>query len=318
MNVSFIVPLYNNLPLTQGMVASLQATLPPGLAHEILLIDDGSTDGTRAWLAGLAGGAASSAAAPFRVLLNDRNLGFAATNNRAAAEARGEHLVLLNNDLIFPAGWFEPLLQAHHALGRRAGVVGNLQFNARTGALDHAGIRCNEKGKPEHDRQRPTLAERLLRPVRRVPAVTAACLILDADLWRQLGGFDEGYVNGGEDVDLCFRARAAGRINAVALRSAVRHYVSAAPGRKLRDEANSHRLAARWHEAFIACAAREWCRQYVRAIQREPRNFAPGAAARIWLHAIGLTRRPPRQAVDSLRRALDLEFARWKELGVNA
>ena len=148
MQVSFIIPLYNCLPLTQAMLASLHATLPPGFSHEIILVDDGSTDGTRAWLATLGD--------PFRVVLNERNLGYARANNRAAALARGEFLVLLNNDLVLLPNWLEPMLAAHRALGAGAGVVGNVQLDARTGVVDHAGIVISPvKAKPEHARALP-------------------------------------------------------------------------------------------------------------------------------------------------------------------
>src|SRR5471032_1740040 len=83
-SLSVIIPLHNCLALTQAMLASLRATLPAGLAHEIIFVDDASTDGTRAWLATLA--------PPCRVLLNEKNLGYAASNNRAAALAIGEIL----------------------------------------------------------------------------------------------------------------------------------------------------------------------------------------------------------------------------------
>ena len=95
MQVSFIIPLYNCLAHTQECLRTLQASLPAWLEHEIILVDDGSTDGTRAWLATLG--------APCRVLLNERNAGYAAANNRGAAVARGRILVLLNNDLILSA-----------------------------------------------------------------------------------------------------------------------------------------------------------------------------------------------------------------------
>jgi glycosyltransferase involved in cell wall biosynthesis len=144
--VSFIIPLYNCLPLTQAMVASLQATLPPGLAHEIILIDDGSTDGTREWLRSLT--------SPFRVLVNDRNRGYAFSNNRGAAFAQGKILALLNNDLVLLPGWLEPMLRALRR-ATLAGVVGNVQCDARTGLIDHAGIIVNLQAKPEHARRRP-------------------------------------------------------------------------------------------------------------------------------------------------------------------
>ena len=143
--VSFIVPLYNCLALTQAMLASLQATVPATVTYEVILVDDGSTDGTRAWLGTLK-------QPPFRVLRYEWNVGFAAANNRAAAIARGELFVLLNNDLVLLPGWLEPMLAAHRSLGGRAGVIGNLQIDAKTGALDHAGIIFNLKAKPEQKR----------------------------------------------------------------------------------------------------------------------------------------------------------------------
>lgn len=309
MQVSFIVPLYNCLPLTQAMLASLQATLPSGLAHEIILVDDGSTDGTRAWLASLPPG-------QFRILLNERNLGFAGANNRAAAVAAGELLVLLNNDLVLLPGWLEPMLAAHRRLGDRAGAVGNVQLDARSGAVDHAGLVVNATGKPEHDRTPPGFLARTFAPVRPMPAVTGACLLVERRLWLELGGFDEGYRNGGEDVDLCFRARALGRVNAVALRSVVRHHVSSSPGRKLRDEENSHRLARRWRAELVAAAdagCRTWCRGYLAAQLHEPRS-AEYRLAVASLAFLAHLRGPPREAVAAVAAGLEREFARWAEI----
>ncbi|HTL68158.1 MAG TPA: glycosyltransferase [Lacunisphaera sp.] len=304
MQASFIIPLYNCLPLTQAMLASLRATLPEGLAGEIILVDDGSTDGTRAWLQDLG--------APCRVLLNEANLGFAGACNRGATAARGELVFFLNNDLVLLPAWYEPMAAAFTRFAD-AGLVGNLQLNAASGAVDHVGIYFNHKGKPAHATD-STLLERW-RGFRVVPAVTGACCAIRRDQWAALGGFDESYRNGCEDLDLALRALAAGRRNYVMLRSVVRHHLSQSPGRKLRDEQNTRRLVERWREQIATLAVRDWCRAYLARNwdgARDARDFA--VARQAWLFSLGLVSTPPRAAVEGIRAAMELELARWRQL----
>lgn len=310
MQVSFIIPLYNCLALTQAMLASLRATLPPGLTYEIIYVDDGSTDGTRAWLATLR-------EPPFRVLLNERNMGYAAGNNRAAAVARGEFLALLNNDLELLPGWLEPMLAAHRELGGSAGLVGNVQLSYQSGAVDHAGIVINHQGKPVHLRSLPSARARRQTPVMAMPAVTGACLLVERALWQQLGGFDEAYLNGGEDIDLAFRARVAGRINVAVLNSVVRHHVSASPGRKLRDEQNSRRLMRRWWREFASAtphAVQAWCREYLRLAVITPDSAEYRLTLHAGLYIAGWRQDPPPAALAGVEAAQAREFARWDEM----
>ncbi len=304
-HVSVITPLFNCLEHTKAMVASLQAAMPPGVSHEIILIDDASTDATREWLAGLG--------EPFRVILNERNLGFGAATNRGAAIARGEVLALLNNDLVLRRGWLWPMLEALQGFGARAGIVGNIQQNAVSLEVDHCGIAINLKGKPEHDRSRPRPLSVLFGPVRRVVAVTGACMVVNATTWRRLGGFDEGFVNGCEDVDLCLRAHDIGLVNAVALRSRVLHHVSASPGRKLRDEENTRRLVIRWRRLLAFLGSRDWTWDHFGRLVQDPRDFPdPVEAWKMALYMARVTILPPRTALDGMNQAIDGELARWQ------
>jgi GT2 family glycosyltransferase len=312
MQVSFVIPLYNCLPLTQAMVASLQASLPPGLTHEIILVDDGSTDGTRDWL-----GTLTSPPGPFRVILNERNLGYAGANNRGAAVAEGDLLGLLNNDLVLSPGWLEPMLAVHRRLGSRAGLVGNVQRNARTGAVDHSGIFINHRGKPEHDTSLPPgLRFRPTDTWRQADAVTGACTLVRREFFTRLGGFDEGFANGGEDVDFCLRSQGAGCLSAVALRSVVLHHVSASPGRKLRDEQNSRRLTLRWRDELARLAARSsWSRHYLESEWTGPHDatdYPLGLQA--LLYSLRLRRSPPAAAYAGMQAAIDGELARWDRI----
>ncbi len=306
--ISVVTPLFNCLAATQEMVESLRRSIPQGISYEVILVDDGSTDGTREWLAGLG--------EPFRVLLNDRNVGFGLSTNRGAAAARGKVLALLNNDLILRPGWLRPMLNALRLLGRRAGLVGNVQVNAASLEVDHAGIRVNDTNcKPEHDRREPRLASRLFHPAPGVFAVTGACVLVRADTWRLLGGFNEAYVNGCEDVDICLRAREAGLKNVVALRSRVLHHVSSSPGRNLHNEENTRRLFMRWRYELVLEASRLWTRDYFWRMLEDPRDFPNRPEALFTaLYLLRLWRVPPPAAILAQNHAIDVELARWREM----
>ncbi|MGA3006312.1 MAG: glycosyltransferase family 2 protein [Opitutaceae bacterium] len=234
MQISFIIPLYNCLPLTQAMLTSLQATLPPGLDHEIILVDDGSTDGTREWLATLT-------APPFRIVLNEKNLGYAANNNRGAALAGGECLALLNNDLVLLPGWLPPMLDGLLRLPR-AGMMGNRQLTPETSRLNHRGVRFDVLGRPHHD-NRPRVVPRAYSRYR---AVTAACCLIRKQLFTEYGGFDQAFHNGFEDIDLCLRLDRAGFRHYVSNQSHVFHHVSASPSRHAREDQNFTLFMRRW------------------------------------------------------------------------
>lgn len=303
MQVSFIIPLFNCLPFSQACLNSLRRSLPEELTHEIILVDNGSTDGTGVWL--------SELAPPVRVLRNPANLGYARANNRGADAARGEWLCLLNNDLLFAPGWFEPMFALAARLGPAVGAIGNVQRRVVDRAVDHSGIFINAQCKPEHDRAWYPWP----RQWRRVPAVTGACLLVRRATFLDLGGFDEQYQNGGEDVDLCLRLSAAGRFNAVALRSRILHHVSATPGRKLKDEENSRRLAEKWRHQLQSLAARRWCWH-----ELERTCLGTGDAA-LWRDALSLlahslqpSPQPPAVARRGVARHMDREFARWQKL----
>ena len=303
MQVSFIVPLYNCLELTKAMLGSLHATLPAGLPHEIILVDDGSTDGTREWLATLGPN--------HLALANEKNLGYAASNNRGAAVARGDILTLLNNDLILTPGWFEPMAAILERFPK-AGVVGNVQLNARTGVVDHCGIYYNARGIPTHDRTQAPKAPCADRPVF---AATGACMLVARARFMALNGFDEIYRNGCEDVDLCLRARAAGGQNYVALDSVVHHHVSSSPGRNLHNIRNAYLLMRRWREQIPGLAAESWREPALRDDWEEKLTGWPRLRARLlkpWLR--GPNRACPPWIRRATARAVDRQLKSWQRL----
>ena len=106
---TIIVPCWNQIEFTQQCIAALKDhTRPP---WELIVIDNGSTDHTADYLAGVR----DMAAVPVTVVSNGRNLGFPAAINQGLQLARGEYLVLLNNDVVVTDGWLDQLIALTNA-----------------------------------------------------------------------------------------------------------------------------------------------------------------------------------------------------------
>jgi GT2 family glycosyltransferase len=234
--VSVVIPAYNKWEYTFRCLMAL-AHHTRDVAHEVIVIDNASSDETAQALPQLE---------KIRFQRNPSNLGFARACNQGAALARGRYLVFLNNDTEPRAGWLSAMVRVVEARPEVA-VVGNLLLFP-DGTIQHAGVIFGY-GVPfpitpfhAHYRQ-PAEAGRAPAELR---AVTAACMLIRAQVFATVGGFDEGYVNGYEDVDLCFKVGRTGAKIVYTPDSVVVHHESVSEGRFASDGANIDRLNERW------------------------------------------------------------------------
>jgi GT2 family glycosyltransferase len=234
---SIIIPLFNRVLFTTICVRALIGVADEWDESEVILVDNGSTDGTAAFLATLDG--------PFRVISNAENLGFAHACNQAAAAARGEYLIFLNNDTVPQPGWLTALRAAITGPSAPVVVGSRLLFPDET--VQHAGLGFNARYEPIHLFYGEA-ADGPARQSRPVPAVTGACLMVARERFLALGCFDEGYRNGFEDLDFCCRVRADGGDVWYEAGSVVYHFESASDGRYRSDAANYERFQSRWAE----------------------------------------------------------------------
>ena len=102
---SVIIVTHNQLPFTRLCLRTLLIEADAaGYGLDVIVVDNGSTDGTPAYLREL-----GAQRIDVRMILNTTNRGFAAANNQALAMARGNLLVLLNNDTLLAPRWLESL-----------------------------------------------------------------------------------------------------------------------------------------------------------------------------------------------------------------
>lgn len=204
---SIIIPTRDGLDLLRTCVDSL-LSMTDYPAYEIIVVDNGSTQPeTHAWLQEM------SQRDDFRVIDANVPFNWSALNNLAAAQARGDVLVFLNNDTeVIEGDWLQRLVE--NAMRRDVGVCGPLLlYGDRT--IQHAGVVLGMGGWADHvfKGEVPQHNQNLfVSPVlqRQVLAVTGACMVIARNKFEQVGGFDESFIVCGSDVELCLRAYAAG------------------------------------------------------------------------------------------------------------
>jgi GT2 family glycosyltransferase/tetratricopeptide (TPR) repeat protein len=174
------------------------------LPYELVLVENGSTDGTLAFLEEL-----STRPGPGRVVVirNETNVGFAAGCNQALARARGRYLVFLNNDAVVTPGWLVEIVRWALHDWPKVGLVGPVSNYAPPPQLVEAGYRGLDGLDAFAGRWRQQHAGQALG----VERLTGFCLLVRREVLKRVGAFDECYGHGFfEDDDLCVRAREAG------------------------------------------------------------------------------------------------------------
>ena len=247
---SLIILAYGDAGLTGKCLLSL-AESADSCDREIIVFDNGSEKAEAKRLLDYTAGTGA------RLISSDENLGFAAGCNAAAAMARGDVLVFLNNDIEAQPGWLEPLLTALEK--PEVGIAGSLLLYPG-GSVQHAGTGLGLWGLPAHIGRDADPEDPELQVERRVLAVTGACLAVPLETFSWMGGFDESYFFSYEDVDLCLRARARGLRTTFCPASRLIHHESATepggPVHAARVEAEEIFLR-RWNGVLERAAGRE-------------------------------------------------------------
>lgn len=232
--VSIIVPAYNQYAHTLVCLSAI-AQHTPGIDYEVILADDGSTDETTR---------IHEAVEHLRVARPERNMGFVRNCNHAAGQARGEILVLLNNDTIVQPGWLAALVDVLDQ-DARVGLVG-AKLLYPDGTLQEAGgILWRDASGWNYGRgQSPDRPE--FNYLKQVDYVSGACMAVRADLWREVGGFDERFSPAYyEDADLAFAVRERGHRVVYQPRARVIHLEGLSHGTELASGVKRHQALNR-------------------------------------------------------------------------
>ncbi len=293
--ISFVIPTYNKLEYTKPFLQSLLAAVP--LGSEIILVDNGSTDGTADFMLAFSKGAENT-----KVLFLGRNLGYSAANNIGARAASGEHLIFLNNDMLVLPGSFVPYLEELQK--ENAGLVGGrLLYNDNT--IQHAGIAFHLSGHPIHRKVRmPASFDSEASPLE-VIGITGACIGIRAGLYERLGGFDENYSILYQDVDLCLKVLSAGKRIIYRPDAILYHYESITSG-AFKDydivEQDWRYLKKQWRDFFTRLRQQTYITVENQAANRNVVIYGTGRLACLAADALRECNVLPSAFVDSDRR----------------
>jgi GT2 family glycosyltransferase len=275
-SASIVVVTHDNLPFTRLCVESVLAH-SNGCDFELIVVDNGSTDGTPTYLARLA-----EAHASVRALLNGTNLGFAPACNQGLALAAGEDLVLLNNDTMVPPGWLRAL--QGHLRNPEAGLIGPVTNRIGNEAEIDTDYETWGEFLAFAEHRARTHATEWIEI--RTPAMF--CLAMRRQTYLQLGPLDERYEVGLlEDDDYAERARAAGYVQRCVEDVVVHHFGEASFGRLVATgeharilEANKARYSEKWGRPWEPYGRRrdERYAREVRSVREAVEDAVPDGA----------------------------------------
>jgi GT2 family glycosyltransferase len=203
--VSVAVLSWNGRHHLETCLGALAGQQDPGVDWEVLVLDNGSTDGTSAWMRERWGRDPR-----VRLLESSVNLGFCAGNNRLA-EADGDAVALLNNDTRPQPGWLGSLVEALASAPADVAAVSGKIVDWEGERLDFGrGVMTFDGHAFQLDFRRPLAAARLPAAGEELPFACGGNLLVRRLSFQQAGGFDESYFAYLEDVDLGWRLWSGG------------------------------------------------------------------------------------------------------------
>jgi GT2 family glycosyltransferase len=209
-DLSIIIVSYNARSDLEQCLASLHSSAP-SIPHEIIVVDNQSSDGSAA---------AARRSSGVKVIEAGSNLGFACGNNLGIRASRGRLLLLLNSDTVVPPGSIDRLV-AELEQHSEAAVIGprlvdgrgraEMSFGSMIGPFSELRRKLLLRGQQNGLPVLPGFVERATRQSQTPEWVTGACLLVRREDAEAVGLFDERYFMYAEDVDFCAAIRARGR-----------------------------------------------------------------------------------------------------------
>lgn len=205
--MTLLIATRNTRDLTARALASADASqgVP---AKEVVVIDNGSTDGTAAFIQEKCPGV--------KVIRAERNLGFARAMNLGAQATQGEFLLLLNSDTVLPPETLAAAIawmRGHPACGVAGVQLLNPDGSPQNSIANFPTLATELLNKSLlrrlFPRRFPGKEQRFTEPVE-VESVVGAFMLIRRAVWEALGGLDERYFFFLEETDFCLRARRAG------------------------------------------------------------------------------------------------------------
>ncbi len=217
--VSIVILAYNQLKYTKKCIESIVENT--NVFFELILVDNGSTDGTEEYLESELTTLISSGM--LRIIKNDKNLGYARGNNQGMAIARGDYILLLNNDVVVTPGWLNRLIECAKK-NSDIGIVGPVS-NFVVGPQLIETVPYNSESLEGLNEFAEKRGKEYAGQAKRLARVVGFCMLIKREVVEKIGGLDPRYGLGNfEDDDFSLRTVLAGYGSCIAKDCFIHHF----------------------------------------------------------------------------------------------